>query len=83
MFPSTLASSQPKHANSSFSVPRGLIIQEPRNQSVSMKGFEWLAIYVIILIDIEVPIMRTEHGVGKERYHDMYQVSGRSMDIFA
>ena len=44
-----------------------------------MKGFEWFVIYVIILLDVELPIRRTKHGVGKERYHDMYQISGSRM----
>lgn len=37
-----------------------------------MRRFEWLAIFVIILLDIAVPIMHSKHGVGKERYHNMY-----------
>jgi len=60
-------------------VPRRLIIYKAGNQSVFMRGFEWLAVFVIIFLDIDVPIMRAEHGVGKERYHNMYQVPGSSM----
>ncbi len=42
-----------------------MIIYTRRNQSIFMRGFEWLAIFVIILFDIDVPIMRKKHGVGK------------------
>lgn len=65
-----------QHVNSSLLVPWRLIIYARHNHSSFVRELEWLAIFVTILLDIDVPSMSTKHGVGKERYHDMYQSFG-------